>query len=144
MFAPFSNSIKSLIEYEGYPQLTVPINRVGRAVLLWTDGHAPTTRLIRSVIDQDGRHRGLPWAIEGGSRRIEMLNLPTAPPDESEATDPVESNSRARSPPRWMVNFIDESEARRFVRAWHRRRFPLFDDSLRCEDEPLINAEMLW
>lgn len=144
MFAPFGNSVKPLIDHEGYPQLTIPTDRGGRAVLLWIDGQAPTTRVVRSAIDQDGRHRGLPWAIEGGSRRIETLNLPTAWSDESETLDLAEPDVRGRSSPRWMVSFINENEARRFVRAWHRRPFHLSDDLLRSEDEPLVNAEMLW
>lgn len=142
MFAPFGNIVKPLIEHQGYPQLTVTANKGGRAVLFWTDGQAPTTRAIKAAIDQDGRDRSLPWAIEGGTRSVEKLNLPTASSEDMEGSEPVET--KGRSTARWIVTFIDENEARRFVRAWHRRPFHVSADSLRGGAAPLVNAEFLW
>lgn len=145
MFTPFGNTVKPLIEHQGYPQLTASTIRAGRAVLFWIDGHAPTTPSVRAAIHQDGRDRGLPWATEGGSRSIEKLNLPTTSPEDLETPEQAESSEvRGRSSARWIVTFVDENEARRFVRAWHKRPFPLNGDPVRGEDAPLVNAEFLW
>ncbi|KAL8761923.1 MAG: hypothetical protein Q9184_001992 [Pyrenodesmia sp. 2 TL-2023] len=144
MFAPFGNTVKPLVEHQGYPQLTVPASRGGRAVLLWIDGHTPTTRAVKAAIDQDGRDRALPWAIEGSSRSVEKLSLPTASPEDTEGLEPVEPGIKGRSFARWIVTFVDENEARRFVRAWHRRPFRLSGDAVRGADAPLVNTEFLW
>lgn len=144
MFAPFGNAVKPLIEHQGYPQLTVPNNKGGRAVLLWIDGHAPTTRAIKAAIDQDGRDRALPWATAGGSSSFEKLNLPTASPEDMGGSEAVEPENKGRSSARWIVTFVDENEARRFVRAWHKRPFHLSGDAVRGADAALVNTEFLW
>lgn len=142
--APFGNTVKQLVEHQGYPQLTVPSDRVGRAVLFWVDGYSSATRVIRSLINQDGRDRGLPWATEGGSRSVTKLDSPHISPEAPDALEQADSEVNRRSSARWIISFIDENEARRFVRAWHRRPWPLSGEWVRSEDAPLINAEFLW
>lgn len=55
--------------------------------------------------------------------------------DESDELTPQQTNTK-----RWILSFSDESEARRFIRAWHRRQFP----QDRGEDPRLVHAEFLW
>ncbi|KAI4140935.1 MAG: hypothetical protein L6R39_005595 [Caloplaca ligustica] len=144
MATPFSNTVKPLIEHQGHPQLTAPTDRTGRSVLFWVDACSPSTRAIRSFIDHDSRDRGLPWAIEGGSGSIERLDLSQASSEDPESTEQVDSEVKRRSAARWIVSFVDENEARRFVRAWRRRPFPSSGESAGGEDTPLVNAEFLW
>lgn len=144
LFAPFSGSLKRLIENQGYPQLVEHNNRSGRAVMFWVEGHLPTTNTIRSAIDQDSRDRGLPWAIEGGNRYVEKLDLSVATPEDIERVGQPEARAQTHATARWIITFVDEDEARRFVRAWHRRPFPLPSDFARGETTPLVNAEYLW
>ena len=145
MFAPFGATVRRLIEYQGYPQLTEPIDNTGRAVLFWVEGHYPTTNAVRAAIDQDGRDRGLQWGSQVRGRYVEKLEPSSGESSEdSEHWETFEPVAQRRSSKRWIVRLGDENEARRFVRAWHRRPFPLLDDEVRGEKPPVVNAEFLW
>ena len=65
-------------------------------------------------------------------------------PEDSDNWETFEPVAQRRSLKRWIVRLGDENEARRFVRAWHRRPFPLLDDEVRGEKPPVVNAEFLW
>ncbi|CAO1598567.1 hypothetical protein XANCAGTX0491_002329 [Xanthoria calcicola] len=144
MFAPFGATVRRLIEYQGYPQLTEPIDNTGRAVLFWVEGHYPTTNAVRAAIDQDGRDRGLQWGSQVRGRYVEKLESSGESQEDSEYWETFEPVAQRRSLKRWIVRLGDENEARRFVRAWHRRPFPLLDDEVRGEKPPVVNAEFLW
>lgn len=46
---------------------------------------------------------------------------------------------------RYIISFMDRAEARRFVRAWHRRECPLQDEyNEGDEPPPVVNAEIMW
>ncbi|KAI4102461.1 MAG: hypothetical protein LQ339_004615 [Xanthoria mediterranea] len=144
MFAPFGATVRRLIEYQGYPQLTEPIDNTGRAVLFWVEGHYPTTNAVRAAIDQDGRDRGLQWGSQVRGRYVEKLESSGESSEDSEHWETFEPVAQRRSSKRWIVRLGDENETRRFVRAWHRRPFPLLDDEVRGEKPPIVNAEFLW
>ncbi|KAL8971530.1 MAG: hypothetical protein Q9183_001014 [Haloplaca sp. 2 TL-2023] len=144
VFAPFSGPLKRLVDHRGYPQLVEDTNKSGRSILFWVEGHTPTTNAIRNVIDQDGRDRGLPWATDDGLKFIEKLDLSTAPPEDLEHSDQAERRVQSYATARWIVTFVDEHEARRFVRSWHKRPFPLPNGLARGEATSLVNAEYLW
>ncbi|KAL8800287.1 MAG: hypothetical protein Q9182_005281 [Xanthomendoza sp. 2 TL-2023] len=143
-FAPFGATFRRLIEYQGYPQLTVPVDRTGRAVLFWVEGHYPTTNAVKSAIDRDGRERGLQWATQVGNRYVEKLDMSDSPLDDADRMEASESGVQRRSSRRWIVMLGDENEARRFVRVWHRRPFPVPNDHVRGETPLIVNAEFLW
>ena len=133
-----------MVEHQGHPHLRGPVDRTNRAVLFWVEGHIPTTLAIRSVIDHDGRHRGLPWGIAGGSRSVEKVegaNVHLGYPDE--AGQPEVAAPRPKSS-RWIITLIDENEARRFVRTWHNIPFPLSSGSPKEDTQALVNVELLW
>ncbi|KAL8843062.1 MAG: hypothetical protein Q9176_002365 [Flavoplaca citrina] len=144
MFSPFGAAYRRLIEYHGYPQLTEPVDWTGRAVLFWVEGHYPTTNAVKDAIDQDGRERGLQWGAKVGNRYVEKLELSTEMAKDLENGEDSEPVARRRSESRWIVKLGDENEARRFVRTWHRRPFPLPSDHVRGEKPPIVNAELLW
>ncbi|KAL8656017.1 MAG: hypothetical protein Q9226_002821, partial [Calogaya cf. arnoldii] len=144
MFSPFGATLHRLIEYHGYPQLTEPIDNTGRAVLFWVEGHYPTTNAVRAVIDEDGRERGLQWGPRDGSRYVEKLELTSELPEEAEQREDFERVAQRRWDRRWIVRLSDENEARRFVRTWHRRPFPLASDHVKDGNPRIVNAEFLW
>ncbi len=75
--------------------------------------------------------------------KVEPPRLPEDEPDQyhkAESAESAEVKPERRTEKRWMLSFSDEDEARRFVRAWHRRDFP----SARGEESLLIQAEILW
>lgn len=141
LFAPYKASVKYLIDHQGYPQLWHPIDRAGRAVLFWVEDLHPTASAIRSAIDQDSRDRGLPWATRG-NRYVEKYNSSVALTEGSERQD--RTGAPSNSSVRWIITLNDEDEARRFVRAWHKRPFPLPSDYARGEVTPIVNAQYLW
>ncbi|KAL8671786.1 MAG: hypothetical protein Q9168_003733 [Polycauliona sp. 1 TL-2023] len=144
MFSPFGVNVRRLIEYQGYPQLTEPTDWTARAVLFWVEGYYPTTNAVRAAIDQDGRERGLQWSSTVRGRNVEQLELLNEFPEDAEQEEMYEPAMRRRSDRRWIVKLGDENEARRFVRTWHRRPFPLSSDHARGERPPIVNAEFLW
>ncbi|KAL8715005.1 MAG: hypothetical protein Q9220_000962 [cf. Caloplaca sp. 1 TL-2023] len=144
MFAPFGPAVSRIVEYRGYPQITQPDDNTGRAVLFWVDGYLPTTHIVRFVIDQDGRDRGLPWATRGGGRFVEAVDSGNVPSEDTESLEEMNEEGRLRRSARWIIKLSDENEARRFVRSWHRRPFPIPGSDAARESPSLVNAEYLW
>ena len=152
VFPPYSAGVKRLIDQRGYTQLVQPEEKAGRSVLFWVNGYQPSTSLVRNAIAQDGRDRGMDWALLNGRKSIEKVDVPNVlgdaedtEIDSKEVEDWEERGGAKRTYPRWIIAFMDEDEARRFVRAWHRRPFAVSrDPSLQDEPPPLIHAEFVW
>ena len=153
LFPPYSAGVRRLIDHRGYTQLVQPEEKTGRSVLFWVDGCQLSTSSVRNAIAQDGRDRGMEWALLSGRKSIEKVDVPKVPGDaeymgevgSEEIEDGEERASTKRMYPRWLIAFEDENEARRFVRAWHRRPFVVSrDPSLQDEPEPLVHAEFVW
>lgn len=145
---PFSPSLKRLLSQRGYSQIVDPVDKTEKAVLLWVNGYQPNLTMIRNMISQDGKHRGLAWAIANGENSIEKVEVPLVALDATEKPEYAEDDEPNRSRrlyPRWIISFTDENEARRFTRTWHRRPFPLRGESVAVgEPPPLVHAEFMW
>ena len=153
LFPPYSAGVKRLINQRGYTQLVSHNEKAGRAVLFWVNGHQPSTNLVRNVIAQDGRDRGMEWIPVNRRNSIEKVDVPIVIGDaedlddseSKEIEDVEEPGGTRRHYPRWIIPFVDEDEARRFVRAWHQRPFPVpRDPSLHDEPPPLVHVEFVW
>lgn len=110
--------------------------------MFWIDGSHLTTHIIRNAISIDGRERGLAWDIT-----VEQLAISAVSRDEPEGTERKgeidesdELTTQHDIDKRWIISFADENEARRFIRAWHRRPFP----QDRGEEPRLVHTEFLW
>ncbi|KAI1128138.1 hypothetical protein F5Y10DRAFT_265457 [Nemania abortiva] len=61
-----------------------------------------------------------------------------------------ESSDRYRQYPRFIIPFMDQEEAHRFVRSWHRRELKLrmggegLSDQTSWEEYRIVNATILW
>ena len=148
MTAPYAGGVKDILAKGGYEHLVQPIDRAGRAVLMWVDGYRPNMYSVKRFIAQDGRHRGLAWALAPAADSIKMLEVPSGVPSEQEESaymDDPELKLKKRDLLRWIVTFGEETEARRFVRAWHRRPFPIPNARNSYGGPlPLLNVELLW
>ncbi|KAI9836085.1 MAG: hypothetical protein M1819_001699 [Sarea resinae] len=148
----------------------------------------PTT--LRHLVDTDGKDRAMPWSLSTSEPPISRVDAPVAlmsdPPaseiDEHPTTSPEEGDEPSKRPPRhrqgllrgqerararagaqhWIISLASETEARRFVRAWHRRVVPSLrrrrrqprpslqggaeDDAEEAvaEDAGVVGAEILW
>lgn len=141
MYPSYTSSMK--LQERGYSQLLEGDDGTGRSVLFMVVGQQVTTHMVRNTIAADGRQRGLAWNVS-----VEKLNTSHSAQDKSPESDNNDSDGSAGAElepqryvaPRWILVFKDENEARRFIRAWHRRPFPF-----RQGDGPrLVRAEFLW
>lgn len=93
---------------------------------------------VQHAITEDGKKRNLHWRLTEGQGAIVKVNVRN---EEDESSD----RRYSRAPPKFILSFQDSHEARRFVREWHRRPFPVQREvKLGDEPPPTINAEMFW
>ena len=153
---PYQHSVLRLLAADGTVPLVHPTNQAGRSVLLWVDGHQPSTYEVGSMIGADGRDRGFRWSPSIGNGTIEQFDGQprlVMPKLKDEGDSPaaeeevVEEQGNKGIYRRWLITFEDETEARRFIRVWHRRAFPLWQFGVPWEDGeplPLVHAEFIW
>ena len=155
LFPPLSDRLQRILRHKGYPELTEPHDKTGRAVRFWVEGFLPTLKQIQQFIVQDGRHRGMSWALMNGMDSIQQIDPDGSRAHEEEADehegveseDPGIRGYNRRTKRRWIIAFEDENEARRFVRRWHLRPFSAFDDKEhehKGDHAPLVHAEYMW
>jgi hypothetical protein len=94
---------------------------------------------LRAILGRDGRERNLQWDIRSGDDGIVNLR------GEKEDAGKDARKTSGRLSSRFIISFNDQQEARRFVRAWHKRPLPTADER-RTRDEipPIVNAQILW
>ncbi|KAI9731090.1 MAG: hypothetical protein M1818_007947 [Claussenomyces sp. TS43310] len=149
-----SPSIQRMITAGGHPALVARQSKCEHLVLFsLSAGHSSLTAYeLAQMLGRDGRERNLPWALVGGSDD-EIVKLQSKhesrkadeEPDFGDLGPDGGRRRRRRPPPRFILSFKDAPEARRFVRAWHRRPFPVARDRITDGDEaPLVHTELLW
>jgi hypothetical protein len=111
---------------------------------------------LATALSDDGKRRNLHWKLAGGKEDIVRLNNNQEVDDKmleegwnQDSADGETSRSakkrQVRRPARYIISFKDPHEARRFVREWHRRPFPVQrEHSPGDEPPPIVNAEILW
>ena len=141
LFPSYTASIKQILDRRGYYPLLRKTVKTGRSVLFSVDGQRLPTSVVKQTVAADGRDRGLAWEIS-----IDRLDTSIVAADgfedstSTEKEELVELGARHHAPSRWVISFSSENEARRFIRAWHRRPFP----SVRGDDPALVQAEFIW
>jgi hypothetical protein len=149
---PFRPAMQRIIAAGGYPAIAARQSKSEDLVLLSLDkGHVGIYDL-RTAIGRDGRERNLQWNLLPGKEDIVKLDGGKVVLEEREGVElellqDLEERKRKRwLPPRFILSFRDNQEARRFVRAWHRRPFPSMTGPQNPGDEgpPIVNAELLW
>lgn len=144
---PFSKGVQWMIDAGGPAPLVGRQNKAQDIVLFTTDGRGGyiEKRTLARALADDGLRRNLHWRF-AGDRDEAIVKLETNLLDE---TASGRRKTTYKGPARYTIAFKDSNEARRFVREWHRRPFPL--TSLRrlkeeAGDEPLpvVHAEICW
>ena len=153
---PYQISLLRMLAANGTAPLLHPVNRAGRSILLWVEGYQPTTWDIRHMIGRDGQDRGIRWSPAIGKGIVEQFDgqqrqaasaSGDGEDDQSSELDDAEAEANKVFYKRWLVSFENEAEARRFIRVWHKRPFPLRLFDLTWEDGeplPLVNTEFMW
>ena len=146
LLPPYTPPIDNVIQGQGYPNLG---SRAGRSVLFWVNGFQPSDQSLTAFLHKDGQDRGIAWGAVDGRGTIQRLEKEQKvhAGHSGEETHNGDANIAQPGFSRWVLEFEDESEARRFVRTWHRRPyiFPLRHEWLdNGEPTPCIHAEFLW
>ena len=136
-----SPGMRDLVDRGGYLRLPDGTNRAGRAVLFWIEGHQPTSREVNNIIASDGRDRGMAWDLS--ISKLDGSTSPTQAVEDLEFNDPhdiTEASTPQRGSRKWVLTFSSESEARRFIRAWHKTQLA----PVRPDEPRVVQAEFLW
>lgn len=147
--APYSHSVKRLVDHGGYDAVVHPHNKTGKAVMLWVEGYQPSTQALKDVFSRDGSDRGMNWGVTYGVDSIERIKIPESAvvePEDSGSMADLELRPRKQTGfSRWIIKFGEEAEARRFARCWHRRPYPMPSDRIVFgEPPPLVHTDFLW
>ena len=132
---PYTTTMRNIVQEGGYRQLIEGRADEGSSVLLRVDGPQVATSFVRNAVAADGRRRGMTWnfTIEKVTSDEENLGI-----------DVSEKSSKSRleyfGVSQWVLNFVNENEARRFVRSWHRKVFSTNQDT----SIEILNAELLY
>ena len=136
-----SARIEQALDQRGYRPLLEQTYKTGRSVLFWVDGQQLTTSAIKHIVGADGRDRGLAWDIS--IQRLDTSIIAANGFEDSTTIEPdkiADFGARRHVPFRWVMSFSNENEARRFIRAWHRRKLP----SAPGDNPALVQAEFIW
>lgn len=145
---PYSKGLQWMIEAGGPAPLVARQEKAQNIILFSTDrSHVKSHELENAIMD-DGKSRNLHWKLAGAKGEA-IVKLETKGQSAVEEVESEEGQSRPRSryrgPARYTISFKDSSEARRFVREWHRRPFPTKRSPQPGDDAPpIVNAEILW
>ncbi|POS87111.1 hypothetical protein EPUL_000839 [Erysiphe pulchra] len=114
-------------------------------VLFYLDVGKVNMNDLRDFINHDGKRRNLSWKLAGGYDAIVETQQHADPESEMPVKDFREKKQWIR-PSSYVLPFTGEYEARRFVREWHRRQFPLRQQKQGSHDNhiSIINAELMW
>lgn len=152
---PFRPAVARLIAHGTLPVIAEQQAKGDALVLFALDrGHLSVFDL-EMLLGKDGRARNRLWNLWGGGTRGAAIHKLTSARlaaveknEDLKVGENGEPRKQVRRPPsRFIVAFRNMKEARRFVRAWHRRELPPLRDADRSpEDEypPVVNAELLW
>ncbi|KJF60752.1 uncharacterized protein CIMG_12187 [Coccidioides immitis RS] len=99
-----------------------------------------STRHIVSFVHWDAENRRVPWRLAETLRPISPLTNATP----HRILDSEEDAKILNGIGNWRILFENSSEARRFVRTWHRRPLPKFTGLPNCDPPPLLHVECLF
>ena len=150
---PYEPLLRAVIEQGGYRPIVDGREEKLHKVLLWIEGQEPHPFTLYNSIQKDGGEKGLIWGIAGAQKGVKRLadltdiqkfSRPSSGPDK-QAEIRQEIIDRVYN--RWIIEFETERMARRFARAWHRRRLPIAGDKGDWKDDSTVrmcNTEVLW
>jgi hypothetical protein len=155
---PYPRPVQQLIDNGGYGQLSTWDCNLTNMVLFSIDGAQPSTNRVRMAISQDGKDRSLHWGINNIVKvgdRIANFRYGTWDEDTAlgqahlvrrvaaSASRQVAQLGKGITAP-WLVTLRDGVEAKRFVRAWNQRAFPMSNNPASDDPPPVVKAELVW
>ncbi|KAK2760378.1 hypothetical protein FQN54_002448 [Arachnomyces sp. PD_36] len=120
-------------------------------VRFWVDQHnlmELTPEIINRILIWDGAFRGSRWQVlegEAGIQHLVDLDKPDIMGNRSNSVAEEDDQSGSlRRADNWRINFRHASEARRFMRIWHRTPLPKFSGLPYSDPQPLVKVECLF
>lgn len=150
---PYEPFLRAVVEQGGYRPIVDDREEKLHKVLLWIEGQEPHPFTLHNSIQKDGAEKGLIWGIAGAQKGIKRLADLTdiqklsRPSSEPDGQTEIRQEIIDRVYNRWIIEFETERMARRFARAWHRRRLPIAGDKGDWKDDSTVrmcNTEVLW
>jgi hypothetical protein len=126
---PYSPAVRQVLENGGPAAVARHNTNSEDMVILSLDSKHTTWQDVRQAINADGKKRNLHWKLAGEERAVLK----------------ADGGNAGHGPAKFIVSFQDSHEARRFVREWHRRPFPM-QREVRLGDEPppIMDADIFW
>lgn len=135
---PYSPGVTKLLS-EGGPQGIASRQSMGQGlVLLSVDlGHIRAHDL-RDALGVDGKRRNLHWRLAQNP----IVKVEEQPDEQGGDEAPTKA---VRGSVKYILALKDRNEARRFVREWHRRPFPVQKQPGPGDEEPpMVSTQILW
>jgi len=149
---PYSPLIQNLMKRGGYAQVVGDRSEGGekmaKVLLRFENGLQPSRKEIDEAIGMDIRKRGIAWRFEGQDY-IKKLDVERFVFDAEDTPPPDGQGGRSKTgftTQKWLLSFEDRTEARRFARQWHLRKFPWKNPVMdnRMEQNTIVTTELLW
>jgi hypothetical protein len=143
--APFDSTLQRAIDIHNNLVSLRRDGGQGFPVRVWVDQHnllPINTELLERLLLWDGRARGSQWQIAEGDRT--MAPLTGRFQHRMFMGNREDALLGGKDIDNWRIIFQTASEARRFVRLWHRRQLPRFAQLPFSDPQPLIKAECLF
>jgi hypothetical protein len=121
---------------------------MAKVLLRFENGLQPSRKEIDEAIGMDIRKRGVAWRFDGQDY-IKKLDVERFVFD-AEDTPPTDGQGgRSKTgftTQKWILSFEDRTEAKRFARQWHLRKFPWKNPVMdnRMEQNTIVTTELLW
>ncbi|KAB5540508.1 hypothetical protein GE09DRAFT_1137486 [Coniochaeta sp. 2T2.1] len=140
---PAEDTLSSLSQDLGSSSSTY-LSQDHHFVLINIEGARTTVAALHAAIGRDGEERRVPWGL--AEREDGKPSIAAVVPGSDKEEDEFSWDNRAPDDPsarfwRFIVPFTDATEARRFVRNWHRREMK----DIEGRDMVMVfNATALW
>jgi len=145
---PYTEAMVQMLTAGGHYFLSrLQINGEG-TVLFGVDAGLIGLEELEEAIDKDGQRRNMFWRLVEREAIVPMHRQSEMDADVKEAmgAEPG-AHTTYRRPARYILSFVDQQEARRFVRDWHKKPFPRDKSHRRTAGEeapPIVNAQIMW
>ena len=140
-FSPPQSAIETVIEQDGNTNRLLPWGLVRQGAICELDGLIKPDRKTAAE-EEDEEEEGYEDEDEGEQDEEEQVHLVA---NQRKGNGNKQEVKASRGSASWIITFEDGDEAKRFVRAWHKRPFPFSKKSpMYGQPEPIVDAEILW
>lgn len=100
--------------------------------------------MIKKLLELDGLARGSPWRISDGEGSVERVGQGLISRMSQEDIDEGGTQIPSGIVDNWRIDFKRASDAKRFVRTWHRKHLPRLDGLPYYGPQTMVKAECLF